>query len=262
MAEERRDVIDKAVGSVEEAVAGIPDGATILIGGFGRAGQPVELIDALIAQGAGDLTIVNNNAGNGNTGLAALLATRRVRKIVCSFPRQSDSWVFNSLYREGAIELELVPQGNLAERIRAAGAGIGAFYTPTGVGTLLAEGKEAREIDGRQYLLDYPIHADYALIGAYQADRWGNLTYRATARNFGPTMAAAATTTIAQVDEIVDLGAIDPESVITPGIFVDRIVAVGSRAWVRAGEFVGGVDLEGRPMPPNETQTSTEVSAR
>ncbi|MFT4231993.1 MAG: 3-oxoacid CoA-transferase subunit A [Leucobacter sp.] len=241
-------MIDKTVASVEEAVAGIPDGATVMIGGFGRAGQPVELIDALIGQGAGDLTIVSNNAGNGDTGLAALLAERRVRRMVCSFPRQSDSWVFDGLYREGAIELELVPQGNLAERIRAAGAGIGAFFTPTGVGTRLAEGKETREIDGRVYALEYPIKADYALISARRADRWGNLVYRETARNFGPVMAAAARTTIVQVDELVELGGIDPETVVTPGIFVDRVVAVGERAWLRDGEFVGGVDLEGKPL--------------
>lgn len=241
-------MIDKTVASLEAAVAGVSDGATVLIGGFGRAGQPVELIDALIEQGATDLTIVSNNAGNGDVGLAALLAKRRVRKIICSFPRQSDSWVFDGLYREGAIELELVPQGNLAERIRAAGAGIGAFFTPTGVGTELAEGKETREIDGRRYVLEYPIRADFALISARKADRWGNLVYRATARNFGPIMAAAATTTVVQVDEFVELGAIDPESVVTPGIFVDRVVAVGERKWLRDGQFIGGVDLEGRPL--------------
>lgn len=241
-------MIDKTVPGVTAAVAGIPDGATVMIGGFGRAGQPVELIDALIAQGAGDLTIVNNNAGNGDTGLAALLAAKRVRRIVCSFPRQHDSWVFDGLYRAGEIELELVPQGNLAERIRAAGAGIGAFFSPTGVGTQLAEGKEAREIDGRPYVLEYPIRADFALISAYRGDRWGNLVYRETARNFGPIMAAAAAVTIAQVDEIVGLGSLDPEAVVTPGIFVDRVVAVGERPWVRSGAFVGGVDVEGRPL--------------
>jgi len=242
-------MIDKRIQTAEGAVAGIADGSTVMIGGFGRAGQPVELIDALIAQGASGLTIVSNNAGNGDTGLAALLAEGRVRKIVCSFPRQSDSWVFDRLYREGVIELELVPQGNLAERIRAAGAGIGAFYTPTGVGTLLAEGKETREIDGRTYALEYPIRADVALISARQADRWGNLVYRETARNFGPIMATAAETTIVQVDEFVDLGALDPERVVTPGIFVDRVVAVGERRWLRDGEFVGGVDLEGGALP-------------
>ncbi|MFD5598901.1 3-oxoacid CoA-transferase subunit A [Leucobacter sp. NPDC058333] len=241
-------MIDKTVPSVDEAVAGIPDGATVMIGGFGRAGQPVELIDALIEQGASELTIVSNNAGNGDTGLAALLAKRRVRKIVCSFPRQADSWVFDGLYREGAIELELVPQGNLAERIRAAGAGIGAFFTPTGVGTQLAEGKETREINGRVYALEYPISADVALISARNADRWGNLVYRETARNFGPIMASAATLTVAQVDACVELGAIDPEAVATPGIFVDRVVAVGERPWLRDGAFVGGVDLEGNAL--------------
>lgn len=249
-------MIDKTVASVEDAVAGIQDGATVMIGGFGRAGQPVELIDALIAQGASDLTIVNNNAGNGDTGLAALLAKKRVRKIICSFPRQSDSWVFDGLYRAGEIELELVPQGNLAERIRAAGAGIGAFFTPTGVGTQLAEGKESREIDGRQYVLEYPIKADYALVSGLKADRWGNVVYRETARNFGPIMATAAATTVVQVDEIVELGSIDPEAVVTPGIFVDRVVAVGSRPWLKDGEFVGGVDIEGRPLgaPKEEAQ--------
>ncbi|MBF0816702.1 3-oxoacid CoA-transferase subunit A [Microbacterium paludicola] len=241
-------MIDKTVASVEDAVAGIEDGSTIMIGGFGRAGQPVELIDALIAHGASDLTIVNNNAGNGDTGLAALLAAKRVRRIICSFPRQSDSWVFDGLYRAGEIELELVPQGNLAERIRAAGAGIGAFFSPTGVGTQLAEGKEEREIDGRRYVLEYPIRADYALISALKGDRWGNLVYRETARNFGPIMATAAATTIVQVDEMVELGALDPEAVITPGIFVDRVVAVGQRRWLRDGAFVGGVDIEGRPL--------------
>lgn len=251
-------MIDKTVASVEEAVAGIPDGATIMIGGFGRAGQPVELIDALIAQGASELTIINNNAGNGDVGLAALLAKKRVRKILCSFPRQHDSWVFDGLYRAGEIELELVPQGNLAERIRAAGAGIGAFFSPTGVGTQLAEGKETREIDGRTYALEYPIQADYALVSAYRADRWGNLVYRETARNFGPIMAAAATTSIVQVDEIVPLGSIDPETVVTPGIFVDRVVAVGERGWLDAGAFVGGVDIDGRPLQ-GAAASGTEV---
>jgi 3-oxoadipate CoA-transferase alpha subunit len=210
--------------SVEEAVAGIEDGSTVLIGGFGMAGMPVALIDALIAQGATDLTVVSNNAGNGDTGLAALLAQGRVRKMVCSFPRQSDSWVFDGLYREGRIELELVPQGNLAERMRAAGAGIGAFFSPTGVGTPLAEGKETREIDGRTYVLEHPIKGDVALIGAHRADRMGNLVYRRTARNFGPVMATAARTTIAQVREVVAVGDLDPEAVVTPGIYVDRVV--------------------------------------
>ena len=227
-------MIDKFVNSVTAALADVRDGATVMIGGFGQAGMPAELIDALIAQGARDLTIVNNNAGNGDTGLAALLATRRVRKIVCSFPRQTDSWVFDALYRSGDIELELVPQGNLAERIRAAGAGIGAFFTPTGYGTLLAQGKETREIDGRQYVLEYPIHADYALIRADRGDRFGNLVYRKTARNFGPIMASAAKCTIAQVREKVELGALDPEAIVTPGIFVHRIVEVAERVRRRA----------------------------
>jgi len=210
----------------DEAVADVEDGATVLIGGFGMAGMPVELIDALIRQGATDLTVVNNNAGNGDTGLAALLAEGRVRKVICSFPRQKDSWVFDGLYREGRIELELVPQGNLAERMRAAGAGIGAFFCPTGVGTPLTEGKETREIDGRTYALEYPIHGDVALIGAHRADRMGNLVYRKTARNFGPVMATAATTVIAQVAEVVEVGGLDPEAVVTPSIYVDRVVAV------------------------------------
>lgn len=246
-------MIDKRVATVAEAVAGIPDGSTIMIGGFGRAGQPVELIDALIEQGASDLTIVNNNAGNGDIGLAALLAKRRVKKIICSFPRQADSWVFDGLYRDGDIELELVPQGNLAERIRAAGAGIGAFFTPTGVGTELAEGKETREINGRTYVLEHPIQADFALISARRADRWGNLVFRETARNFGPIMATAAKTTVAQVDEFVELGDLDPEAIVTPGIFVNRVVAVGERAWLRDGEFIGGVDIEGRPLEGAES---------
>jgi 3-oxoadipate CoA-transferase alpha subunit len=245
-------MIDKTVESAAAAVAGVPDGATVMIGGFGRAGQPVDLIDALIAQGARDLVVVNNNAGNGDAGLAALLDAGRVRRIICSFPRQSDSWVFDRLYRAGEIELELVPQGNLAERIRAAGAGVGAFFTPTGVGTQLAEGKEQREIDGRRYVLEYPIRADFALLSAYRADRWGNLVYRETARNFGPVMATAATTTVVQVDEVVPLGALDPEAIVTPGIFVDRVVAVGERAWLHGGEFVGGVTIEGTPLSQGE----------
>ena len=211
----------------DAAVAGIADGSTILIGGFGLAGMPVILIDALIRQGAGELTVVNNNAGNGDTGLAALLAAGRVRKMICSFPRQRDSYVFDGLYRAGKIELELVPQGNLAERMRAAGAGIGAFYGPTGVGTPLAEGKEQRTIDGRDYLLEYPIKGDVALIGAYVADRMGNLVYRKTARNFGPVMATAAALTIAEVHRVVEIGQIDPEVVVTPGIFVDRVLDLG-----------------------------------
>jgi 3-oxoadipate CoA-transferase alpha subunit len=219
-------VINKIVPDVQAALAGIPDGATIMIGGFGGAGQPAELIDALIAQGAKDLVIVNNNAGNGDYGLAALLKTGRVRKIICSFPRQTDSHVFDGLYRSGKIELELVPQGNLAERIRAAGAGIGAFFSPTGYGTPLAEGKEQREIGGRMYVLEMPIHADVALIKAERGDRWGNLTYRKTARNFGPIMAAAARLSIASVHEVVPLGALDPESVVTQGLYVQRVVCL------------------------------------
>ncbi|GAA0585035.1 3-oxoacid CoA-transferase subunit A [Paractinoplanes ferrugineus] len=209
-----------------EAVADIRDGSTVLVGGFGMAGMPVQLIDALIAQGAGDLTIVSNNAGNGDTGLAALLAQGRVRKVVCSFPRQTDSWVFDGLYRAGKIELEVVPQGNLAERMRAAGAGIGAFYSPTAVGTPLAEGKETREIDGRTYLLEYPVRGDVALIGAHRCDGLGNLVYRKTARNFGPVMATAAALVVVQVDEIVDTGSLDPEAVVTPSIYVDRVVRI------------------------------------
>jgi 3-oxoadipate CoA-transferase alpha subunit len=212
--------------SAAEAVSEISDGATVLVGGFGLAGMPTTLIAALIDQGARDLTIVSNNAGNGDTGLAALLAAGRVRKVICSFPRQSDSYVFDGLYRSGKVDLEVVPQGNLAERMRAAGAGIGAFYCPTGVGTLLAEGKEVRTIDGRDYVLEYPIRGDVALIGAHIADRAGNLLYRKTARNFGPVMATAAELTIAEVSKVVDVGQIDPENVITPGIFVDRILEV------------------------------------
>ena len=223
-------MINKIVPTPAAAVAGIHDGATVMIGGFGPAGMPSELIDALIAQGARELTIVNNNAGNADIGLAALLKAKRVRRIVCSFPRQTDSWVFDALFKAGEIELELVPQGNLAERIRAAGAGIGAFFTPTGYGTLLAEGKETRVIDGRNYVLELPIHADYALIKADRGDRWGNLTYRKTARNFGPIMATAAKCAIVQVREIVALGGLDPEHIITPGIFVQRVVAIDTPA--------------------------------
>ncbi len=217
-------MIDKRVASVDAAVADVADGMTVMIGGFGNAGMPVELIDALLRRGARELTIVNNNAGQADMGLALLIKERRVRKIICSFPRQTDSWHFDKLYREKALELELVPQGNLAERIRAAGAGIGAFFTPTGYGTLLAEGKETRAIHGRNHVLEYPIHADFALIKAQQADRWGNLVYRKTARNFGPIMAAAARCTVAQVQSIVALGSLDPEAVVTPGIFVQRVV--------------------------------------
>jgi 3-oxoadipate CoA-transferase alpha subunit len=214
------------VADADEAVSGIADGSTVLIGGFGPAGQPVELVDALIRSGVKDLTVVNNNAGNGRVGLAALLANGQVRKIICSFPRQADSYIFDELYRAGKVELEVVPQGNLAERMRAAGAGIGAFFCPTGVGTPLAEGKERRAIDGRDYVLEYPIKGDVALIKAYRADTLGNLVYRKTARNFGPVMATAAKITIVQVSEIVEPGGIDPEVVVTPGIFVDRIVQI------------------------------------
>ncbi|MCJ2184688.1 3-oxoacid CoA-transferase subunit A [Novosphingobium sp. 1949] len=217
-------MIDKTVPTVEAAVAEISDGASVMIGGFGTAGMPDELIDALIARGVGDLTIINNNAGNGEHGVAALIREGRVRKIICSFPRQSDSHHFDAAFRAGKIELELVPQGNLAARIHAAGAGLGAIFTPTGFGTQLAEGKETRLIDGRHYVLEYPIQADFALIKAEQGDRWGNLVYRKTARNFGPIMAMAARTTIAQVRHIVPLGALDPEVIVTPGIFVQRVV--------------------------------------
>ena len=228
-------MIDKIVPSAAAAVADIADGATVMIGGFGTAGMPSELIDALILRGPRELTIVNNNAGNGDTGLAALLKAKLVRKIICSFPRQTDSYVFDELYRAGNIELELVPQGNLAERIRAAGAGIGAFFTPTGFGTLLAEGKETRVIDGRNYVLEHPIRADFALIKALRGDRWGNLVYRKTARNFGPIMAAAAKCTVVQVRQVVELGSLDPENVVTPGIYVKRVVHVPNPISVGVG---------------------------
>lgn len=219
-------MINKIVDSSAHALAGVSDGATIMIGGFGNAGLPAILVNALIEQGARDLTIVSNNAGSGDQGLAALLKAKRVRKIICSFPRQADSYVFDALYRAGEVELELTPQGNLAERIRAAGAGIGGFFSPTGYGTLLAEGKETRLINGKHYVLESPIHADFALIKALRADRWGNLVYRKTGRNFGPIMATAAKCTVVQVDEIVALGELDPEHIITPGIFVQRVLAV------------------------------------
>ncbi|WP_312303849.1 3-oxoacid CoA-transferase subunit A [Pulveribacter sp.] len=227
---------NKIAQSVAAALAGVQDGATVLIGGFGTAGIPGELIDGLIEQGARDLTVVNNNAGNADAGLAALLKTGRVRKIICSFPRQVDSWVFDELYRSGQLELELVPQGNLAERLRAAGAGIGAFFCPTAYGTELAKGKETREINGRQYVLEYPIHGDVALIKAERGDRWGNLTYRMSARNFGPVMAMAAKHTVATVHEVVELGALDPEAIVTPGIFVSQIVRI-ERVATQAGGF-------------------------
>ncbi|MGM9488309.1 3-oxoacid CoA-transferase subunit A [Ideonella sp. YS5] len=229
-------MIDKIASSVADALAGTADGATILIGGFGTAGIPNELIDGLIDQGARELTVVNNNAGNGDAGLARLLKTGRVRKIVCSFPRQADSHVFDGLFRAGSIELELVPQGNLAERLRAAGAGIGAFFTPTGFGTELAAGKETRQINGRSYVLEMPIHGDLALIKAETGDRWGNLVYRKAARNFGPVMATAARRTVATVHEIVELGALDPEAIVTPGIHVTHVVRV-DRVATQAGGF-------------------------
>ena len=228
-------MIQKEVASLAAAVADVPDGATVMVGGFGTAGLPNELVHALLDQGAKDLTIVNNNAGNGDTGLAALLKAKLVRKIICSFPRQTDSYVFDELYRAGNIELELVPQGNLAERMRAAGAGIGAFFSPTGAGTDLAAGKEARRIEGRDYVLELPIRADFALIKAFHGDRWGNLVYRKTARNFGPLMAMAARCAIVQVDAVVPLGDLDPEAVVTPGIFVQRVVALDATTTATAG---------------------------
>ncbi|GAB1575448.1 MULTISPECIES: 3-oxoacid CoA-transferase subunit A [Bordetella] len=219
-------MIDKFMASTAEAVADIPDGATLLIGGFGGAGMPTDLIDALIDQGARDLTVVNNNAGNHETGLAALIKAGRVRKMICSFPKASHSWVFNDLYRRGQIELECVPQGTIAERLRAAGAGLGGFYTPTAYGTELAAGKETREIDGRHYVFEKPLHGDFALVQADRADRWGNLTYRMSARNFGPVMCMAAATTIVQVRERAELGDLPPEAIVTPGIFVHRVAVV------------------------------------
>ena len=229
-------MINKIAPSIEAALAGVKDGSTVMIGGFGTAGIPNELIDGLIAQGAKDLVIVNNNAGNADTGLAALLKAGRVRKIICSFPRQADSHVFDELYRSGKLELELVPQGNLAERIRAAGAGVGAFFSPTGYGTDLAKGKETREINGKHYVLELPIYGDVALIRAEKGDRWGNLVYRKAARNFGPVMATAARLTVATVHEVVELGALDPENVVTPGIFVSKIVRI-DRVATEAGGF-------------------------
>lgn len=232
-------MISKTMASASAAVADIRDGATVMIGGFGRAGQPIALIDALRENGASGLTVINNNAGNGDTGLASLLAAGQVSKVICSFPRQVDSHIFDGLYRAGRIELELVPQGTLAERIRAGGAGIGAFFTPTGYGTQLAEGKEVRTIAGRPQVLEFALRADVALVSAWQGDRWGNLIYRKTSRNFGPVMAAAATTTIAQVDRVVELGHLDPEVIVTPGIHVARLVEVAERPWLRDGVFVG-----------------------
>lgn len=232
-------MINKISESIQAALASVKDGDTVLIGGFGTAGIPNELIDGLIAQGSKDLVVVNNNAGNAEMGLAALLKAGRVRKIICSFPRQADSWVFDGLYRSGKLELELVPQGNLAERIRAAGAGIGAFFSPTGFGTELAKGRETREINGKRYVLEMPIHGDVALIKAECGDRWGNLTYRKAARNFGPVMATAARMTVATVHEIADLGTLDPEHIITPGIYVSKIVRI-DRVATAAGGFKKG----------------------
>jgi 3-oxoadipate CoA-transferase, alpha subunit len=234
-------MINKIASSVAQALQGLHDGATIMIGGFGTAGIPNELIDGVIAHGAKDLTIVNNNAGNGETGLAALLKTERVRKLICSFPRQVDSHHFDRLYRAGKLELELVPQGTLSERIRAAGAGIGAFFVQTAYGTELAKHpdgtpKETREWAGKHYVMETPIHADFALIKAEAGDRWGNLIYRKTARCFGPVMAMAAKTTIATVHEVVELGDLDPEAVVTPGIFVSQIVKV-ERSITQGGGF-------------------------
>ncbi|MDH1702139.1 3-oxoacid CoA-transferase subunit A [Comamonas terrigena] len=229
-------MINKITDTIAEAVSVVKDGDVVLIGGFGTAGNPNELIDGLIAHGARSLTVVNNNAGNGYTGLAALLQSGLVQKIICSFPRTADSWVFNDLYRAGKIELELVPQGTLAERMRAAGAGIGAFFCPTAYGTELANGKETREINGKHYVLEYPIYGDVALVKAEQGDRWGNLTYRMAARNFGPVCAVAAKHTIATVHEIVELGQLDPEAVVTPGIYVNSIVQIPFVA-TQAGGF-------------------------
>jgi 3-oxoadipate CoA-transferase alpha subunit len=233
-----RSMLDKVVFSPEAALADVKDGATVLVGGFGGSGIPNELVDALIAQGARDLVIVNNNAGNGETGVAALLEAGRVRKIVCSYPRQLDSHHFQALYRAGKIELELVPQGTLSERMRAAGAGIGAFFTPTAYGTDLAKDKETRVIDGRPHVLEHALRGDVALVKAERGDRWGNLVYRKAARNFGPTMAMAAKCTIVQVYDIVALGALDPEAIVTPGIFVTRLVQVPRK---EVGERVAGV---------------------
>lgn len=219
-------MIDKFVPDAAEAIAELFDGAAIMISGFGEAGVPAELIDAVVDHGATDLTIISNNAGTGEVGIAALIKANRVRKIICSYPRMANSRYFEERYRAGELELELVPQGNLAARIQASGSGLGAIFTPTGYGTMLAEGKETREIDGRNYVLEYPIHADFALVKAKAADRWGNLVYRKAGRNFGPIMAMAGTKTIVQVAEVAKLGALDPEAVITPGIFVDKIVQI------------------------------------
>lgn len=247
------------VDTAAQAVSQVTDGATVLIGGFGNAGQPMELIDALLESGATGLTVVNNNAGQADAGLALLIKERRVAKIICSFPRQSDSWHFDEAYRAGEIELELVPQGNLAERLRAGGAGIGGFFTPTGYRTQLAEGKEVREIDGRHYVLESPIRGDVALIKAYAADRHGNLVYRKTARNFGPIMAAAAEHTVVQVDEVRD-EPIDPEHVITPGIYTDVIVRIETESGVKEREEREAL-AAGKPKPCAATKTAAEKAA-
>ena len=223
-------MIDKTVPTLEEAVSGLYDGAAIMISGFVEAGVPAELIDAVVDHGATDLTIISNNAGTGDVGIAALIKANRVRKVIASYPRMAGSVHFEARYRAGDLELELVPQGNLAARIQAAGSGLGAIFTPTGFGTMLAEGKETREIDGRNYVLEYPIHADFALVKALKADRWGNLVFRKAARNFGPIMAMAAKHTIVQVSEIVPLGELDPEVIVTPGIFVERVVPVPGKS--------------------------------
>ena len=229
-------MINKIANSTAEALAEVPDGATVLISGFGTAGIPEELLDALVAQGARDLTVVNNNTGCGVPGLAALLKNGQVRKIISSYPRTADGWVFEELYRAGKVELELVPQGNIAERLRAAGAGIGAFFCPTGYGTELTKGRETRLIDGKHHVLEYPIHGDVALIKAERGDRWGNLCYRKAARNYGQVMAMAAKRTVATVHEVVDLGTLDPEAIVTPGIFVDKVVRI-ERSATRPGDI-------------------------
>jgi len=236
-------MIDKIAPSIDAALTDVRDGATVLVGGFGGAGVPEELVDALIAQGARDLTIVNNNAGNGEVGIAALFKAGRVRKLICSYPRQVDSHHFQAAYRAGKVELELVPQGTLSERMRAAGAGIGAFYTPTGYGTDLAKGKETRVIDGKGQVLEYPLHGDVALVKAERGDRWGNLVYHKSARNYGPTMASAAKITIAQVYEVAELGGLDPECIVTPGIFVTRVVKVPRKGgkWTPAASVTRGI---------------------
>jgi 3-oxoadipate CoA-transferase alpha subunit len=223
-------MINKQAASLAAAVADIKEGATIMIGGFGEAGSPIELIHALVDHGVRNLTVISNNTGSGRIGLAALIANKQVRKMICSYPRSANSMVFPELYRRGEIELELVPQGTLAERIRAGGAGIPAFYTASAVGTLLAAGKETRQFNGRNYVMELGLRADFSLVKAARADRYGNLIYNKTARNFAPIMCTAATTTIAQVKELVEVGEIDPETVVTPGIFVHRLVAVANPA--------------------------------